>query len=203
MRGSFCVSGETGLSYSHETMVEMYMIRDHLVGQNFVQQDIKKALDLAASCEHDDAKWLTNLFADREVNLTDKEQLKRVFLEVGDSDPRALGLAGVITGSYDWSLIRKSAESGYPYAQVVLAIQAVGEEKFLLAKKSAESDERGGFAWLAYCYHKGNGVEQSEEMAKRYYKKAAVLGLVLVTKKKKKKKKTFFLFEIVVFCERQ
>jgi hypothetical protein len=52
-----------------------------------VKQDVKKALELAAVCNHPDAVWLTNLFAGRDVNT--EEEARDVFRGC-ENDPRAI-----------------------------------------------------------------------------------------------------------------
>ena len=37
------------------TQLEYYVIRDTLLGHNFVEQDVKRALELASTCKHPDA----------------------------------------------------------------------------------------------------------------------------------------------------
>jgi hypothetical protein len=57
-----------------------YKIRDTLLGQNCVDDDVKKALDLASVCEHPNAVWLTNLFGGRDISC--REEARQVFLVV-------------------------------------------------------------------------------------------------------------------------
>jgi hypothetical protein len=47
-----------------QQLLAWYKIRDTLLGENHVEQDIRKALELASVCEHPHAVWLTKLLAD-------------------------------------------------------------------------------------------------------------------------------------------
>ena len=50
------------------------------------------ALELAASCDHPDARWLTEACAGKDV--TSFEDAKRVFSALGQNDARALASCG-------------------------------------------------------------------------------------------------------------
>ena len=50
----------------------------HFFWRNYVDQNIPLALELASSCQHPDARWLTEVCAGKGV--TTKEDGKRVFL---------------------------------------------------------------------------------------------------------------------------
>jgi hypothetical protein len=67
-----------------ESNVTWYDVRDTLTGQNYVEQNVKRALEQAASCSDPQAKWLTATFANR--NVESVEDAKQVFLEQGDGD---------------------------------------------------------------------------------------------------------------------
>jgi hypothetical protein len=57
-----------------QQLLVWYKIRDALVGQNLVEQNIKKALEFASVCEHPNAVWLTNLFDGRDVALLKRQE---------------------------------------------------------------------------------------------------------------------------------
>jgi hypothetical protein len=61
-----------------QQLLAWYKIRDTFFGQNYVEQDMTKALELASVCEHPNAVWLTKLFAGREV--ASREEARQVFL---------------------------------------------------------------------------------------------------------------------------
>jgi hypothetical protein len=70
------------------TLLEWYDIRDTFFGHNEVSQNIPLALEMASSCEHPDARWLTEACAGKEVRTV--EDAKRVFSALGQNDSRAL-----------------------------------------------------------------------------------------------------------------
>jgi hypothetical protein len=50
-----------------QQLLAWYKVRDTFFGRNFVEQDLKKALELASVCEHPSAIWLTKLFGGHDV----------------------------------------------------------------------------------------------------------------------------------------
>jgi hypothetical protein len=61
-----------------QQLLAWYKVRNTLLGQNWFEQDVKKALELASVCEHPNAVWLTKLFCGRDV--TSREDARQVFL---------------------------------------------------------------------------------------------------------------------------
>jgi TPR repeat protein len=161
-------------SYRSPELLAWYEVRDNLLGENYVEQDIKKALILAAVCQHPNAVWLTKLFAGRDVKTP--EEVRQVFLSCED-DPRRICFAAVI-GVFDEAMLRQAANKGYACAQAWMARETAGEEKFRWAQKAASQGERDGFYMLALCYEDGLGCERSIERAKENYLAAAELGRV-------------------------
>ncbi len=77
------------------------------LGENEVEQNTTKALQLAAICEYPDAVWLTKLVAGR-----DYDDFEEVFLECED-DRRALCFAGILIYTWDnCETVRRAAELG-------------------------------------------------------------------------------------------
>jgi hypothetical protein len=150
-----------------QQLLAWYKIRDTLLGQNYVEQDIKKALELASVCDHPNAVWLTKLFDGREVATT--EDARRGFFGC-ENDPRALCVPGGTFGE-----IRRAAVLGDAFAQARMAWQTVGEEGFRWAEKSAAQGERDGLSWLGHCYRDGIGCEEDAESAKENFLVAAEL----------------------------
>ena len=74
--------------------LEWYAIRDTLLGENYQAQDVKLALELASTCRHPDAQWLTGVCAGKDVKTSD--EMKAVFLGVGNDHARALCFAAVV-----------------------------------------------------------------------------------------------------------
>jgi TPR repeat protein len=148
-----------------------YMIRDLFFGQHYVEQNLKKALGLAAVCGHPNAVWLTKLFAGRDVGSP--EEARHVFLGC-EGDPRAVCFAALLAGSNDG--IRRAADLGDALAQARIAMR--GEERFRWAQKSSAQGERDGFVCLGCCYRDGEGCERNRESAKENFLIAAELGYV-------------------------
>jgi hypothetical protein len=161
------------MSVAVNQLLAWYRIRDTLFGDNFVEQDVKKAFELAAVCEHPLAVWLTNLFAGRDVNTP--EETRQVFLGC-ENDARARCFAAVLGGSGDE--LRRAADFGDAYAQARTAERSRGEECFQWGQKSAAQGERDGFFRLGWWYQYGNGCEKDEERVKEFYLIAAELGFV-------------------------
>jgi hypothetical protein len=155
------------------TLLEWYKIRDTFFGVNFVSPNIPLALELALSCQHPDARWLAEACAGKDV--TTKEDAKRVFSALGQDDARALCFLWC-SGEADVTLLRRSAELGFAFAQALLAFQSQGEERFKFAQLAAAQGERDGFHWLAVCFRDGDGCENNFVKAKESFLRASVLG---------------------------
>jgi hypothetical protein len=95
-----------------QQLLAWYEVRDSLLGQNVLDQDVKKALELASVCEHPYAVWLTKLFGGRGVSTV--EEARQVFLAC-EKDSRALCFAGVLGGRGDEIL--RATELGDAFAQ--------------------------------------------------------------------------------------
>jgi hypothetical protein len=119
------VSQEMASSYSHNndiplaTLLEWYKIRDTFLRENFVSRDIPLALKLASSCDHPDARWLTEACAGKDV--TTVEGAKRIFSALGQNDARALCFSWMLGDREDFTPLRRSAELGFAFAQALLA----------------------------------------------------------------------------------
>jgi TPR repeat protein len=155
-----------------QQLLAWYKIRDTLFSANYVEQDIKRALELAYVCDHPHAVWLTKLFSGREI--ASREEARRVFLNC-ENDPRALCFAAAVIVS-DFFEIRLAADLGDAFAQAWMASRTVGEKGQRWAEKSAAQGERDGFYQLGYCYLHGFGCEQDRERAKQNFLFAAELG---------------------------
>jgi hypothetical protein len=107
-----------------QQLLAWYKIRDMLLGHNYVDQNIKEALQLASLCEHPCAVWLTKLFAGRDV--ASRAKARQVFLSC-----EALSLAGALVR--DFGEIRLSADLGDAFAQARIA-GITGDELFRWAK---------------------------------------------------------------------
>jgi TPR repeat protein len=150
-----------------EQLLAWYKIRDMLFGHYFAKQDVKKALELTAVCNHPDAVWLTKLFAGSDVNTP--EQARQVFLDC-ENDARALCFAALLL--WDEEKVRRAADLGDSLAQAWMASATLGEEGFRWAEKSALQGERDGFYCIGRWFEDGEDVER----AKKNYLIAAELG---------------------------
>jgi len=109
------------------TLLEWYKIRDTFFGHNNVSQNIPLAIELASSCEHPDARWLTEACARKDV--TTIEDAKRVFFALGQNDARALCFAWLCSDDEeqeDLAPLRRSAELGFAFAQALVAHETFG-----------------------------------------------------------------------------
>jgi hypothetical protein len=151
-----------------------YKIRDTLFGHNWLEQDIKKAFNLASFCEHPNAVWLTTLFDGREVSTW--EQAIQAFRGC-ENDARAVCFGGLLREAF--AEIRRAADLGDAFAQAEMAGRTNGQEQgFHWAEKSAAQGERDGFCYLGYCYRNGIGCQKDVHRANENFLIAAELGHV-------------------------
>ncbi len=168
MRG-FEVRSSSSIKLQH--LIAYYEVRDTLVGDNCKVQDVKKAFELAAVCEHSEAVWLTNLFNGRVC--TTAQEAEQVFLE--SNDPRADCFAAMLGHPLNLSLLRGSAQLGCAFAQSALAYETTFNESFRWAQESALQGERNGFFMLGRCYSCPEWCEKDLKRARESYLAAAEL----------------------------
>jgi TPR repeat protein len=185
MKIDFC-SQEMASSSSHNngiplsTLLEWYKIRDtFFFGNDYVDHDIPLAIELASSCQHPDAIWLTESCAGKDVNT--RENGKRIFSALGQNDARALCFAWMLDDWRDRDLapLRRSAELGFAFAQATFADQSRGQETFKFAQLAASQGERDGLYRLGWCFVHGVGCEKDLDKAKENFVRASELGHVL------------------------
>jgi TPR repeat protein len=161
------------------TQLEWYKIRDTFFGQNKVSLNIPLALHLAATCQHPDAHWLTEACAGKDV--TSFEAAKRVFSALGRNDARALcflWMCCTFGERQDLSMLHRSAELGFAFAQALMGSETAGEERFKFAQLAAAQGERDGFGVLGRCFRVGEGCEKDLDKAKENFLRASELGRV-------------------------
>jgi hypothetical protein len=161
------------------TLLEWYKIRDTFFGENYVDQNIPFALELASSCQHPDARWLTEACAGKDMNT--REDAKRVFSGLGQNDARALccaWLCGAWLELRDLASLRRSAELGFAFAQGLMYVETEGDEKFKFAQLAAAQGERDGFFELGLCFYDGEGCEKDLDKAKENFLCSSELGHV-------------------------
>jgi hypothetical protein len=146
-------------------------VRDTFLGQNYVTQDVKKALVLAATCKHPEARWLTALFEGRKV--ANKFEANEVLESAGVEDATALCFSSLTCGLRNRDVLLESANRGCALAQAEVA-KLAGNGR-VWAQKAADQGEREGFLTLGeYC----DFCEDSQDEAKRYFAIASKLGSV-------------------------
>jgi TPR repeat protein len=161
------------------TLLEWYRIRDCFYGHNKAPQNVPFAIELASSCQHPDALWLTKACAGKDVRTMG--EANQVFSALGQNDARALCFTWCC--SYedemeDLAPLRRSAELGFAFAQGLLAEQTHGDERFKFALLAALQGERDGFLLLGCCFRDGEGCEKDLDKAKENFLRASKLGFV-------------------------
>jgi hypothetical protein len=161
------------------TLLEWYKIRDTLLGENQETQNVPLAIELASSCQHPDAVWLTEVFAGK--GATSVDEAKNVFLSFGENDARSLVFAWVLGahGVHDrLAPLRRSAELGFAFGQAQMACFSRASERLRFAKLAAAQGERDGFYWLgrACCDDEGS---KDAGLALDMFKRAAELDHAL------------------------
>ncbi len=149
-------------------ILEYYKVRDLLLGENGIAQDVSAALFRAASCKHPDAVWLHKICAGKLV--TTNAQLLEVLL-AHENDVRAQGLLACL--NRDILMLERAVAGGNAHA---MAWMAFCRNDFRLAQESASLLERMGFFRLGVCYATGHGCERDVEQEKRNFLIAAELG---------------------------
>jgi TPR repeat protein len=159
-----------------ELELEWLEARDTLLGENFVKQDVKRAIELAAASEHPQCQWLTSLFAEKTV--TTPYEARAVFFVDEKNSPASLCFAALLSRRTGYTRLRRSAALGCPLAQAKMARETSVEERFQFARSAASQRERDGLHLLGTCYDDGDGCEYDLEKAKECHLIAAQLGEV-------------------------
>jgi TPR repeat protein len=155
---------------SRDILLSWYEVRDFLVGDACLDQDIKKALELASVCSHPDAVWLSQLFLGKEFNTCD--EAAQIFHLFGNEDPRAICFAAVVLRSWDMALLERAAHLNYAFAQSKLCHFCSDENALLWAQKAVLQGERDGYFYMGVHFTKIQNVQKANE----YYALAADLG---------------------------
>jgi hypothetical protein len=156
------------------TLLEWYKIRDTFFGKNFVSQNIPLALEMASSCQHPDARSLTEACAGKDV--TTIEDAKRVIFALGQDDARVMCFMWMLGDRRDSTSLRRSADLGFAFAQAWVAAETDGKEKFKFAQLAAAQGERDGFFELGWCCSRGEGCKLDSDEAKENFLLASELG---------------------------
>ena len=133
-------------------------------------------MQLARTCQHEEAKWLSALFAD--VDDVSAEDMKRVLLAQGD-DQRAATLLAVFDSELARDAVRRAAEAGYAPAQAALARAPPSSAALTWAEKAAAQGDRSGICRLAQFCWVGLWGESDRKRAATLFLEAAEMGCQL------------------------
>lgn len=151
---------------------QWYCARDTVLGDNCEKQDIRKGLALAATCQHNDARWLTEICDGKDLKTA--EDIAAV-LRSQEKDSRALCFAAMLSSPVDMVRLRRSAESGCALAEFQMARESSGAERYRWALRAALQGERNGFCLLGVCLRDGEGCIQNVCLAQENFLRAASL----------------------------
>lgn len=134
----------SGISSCIQLRISWYEVRDSLLGQNYRQKDVKRALELSNACQqHPDACWLTELCSQN--NVSTAFQASQAFRNQ-PNDARALCFCAFMSG--DDQRMRQAASMGYAFAQACMSNQTRDDESRVWAQKAAAQGERDGYRRL-------------------------------------------------------
>lgn len=154
-----------------------YEIRDLLIGDNCVKQDIPRALELAATHRDEpETRWIADTFAGK--NVQTNEEARDVLQSLGEDDKVAAFFCWILGGAdwTDYSRLLRCAEHGNAFAQAWMCRRSEKVERFKFARLAALQKERSAFYWLGDCYSEGEGCESNFEEAKNCFLIGAELG---------------------------
>lgn len=160
-----------------DDVLSWHEVRDMLLGQNSVPQNVKRAIELAASLKHPEAQWLSRVMKGKRVETA--EVARTVLLQSEGNEALALCFAAMINHEYDPDLLQRSDELGCSYAKA-LQIQSHFEEEERLkhAILCCSHNERDAFFWVGLHYKHLQRLEQNGnfEQAKENFVRGAELG---------------------------
>jgi hypothetical protein len=132
-----------------QELVEWLKIRDILLGNNCKERNFAQGLELAASCSHPDAVWMTELFEGCKEKYIDSP--RKMFAK-HENDPRALCFGVLVKlAAYMVDLPEKlvqAAEQGYCFAQSSL-VHVFVENVYRFERSYAMWEEQLGWAQQA------------------------------------------------------
>ncbi len=153
------------------SQLQWYEARDTLLGCNYARQDVRRAVELAACCPHPEAKWLTELFAGK--NIESDSEAREVLLK--NEDARSLCFASLLCNPVNDASLRRSADLGFAFAES--SIKSPNKtEHFAFAVRAASKGERDGYFQLGCCYDSGHGCTIDKSKAKENFVRAAQLN---------------------------
>jgi hypothetical protein len=175
---------------------KFYKIRDMFLGDNFTTQNIPEALKLAKTCDHPEAHWLINVFADDIYynNSTIKlDEIINLLCKQTENEATALCYAAMVgnisvggpkttTSLYGASVNRMtlSAKMGNAYARSKMYISSYTFDPEWLHNSVAQG-ERNAYWVLGTLYLGQRNIDHNNtlrdvDMARFYFLKAIELG---------------------------
>ncbi len=161
--------------------------RDVFLGINGCTQDLATGLRLASQCDHDEARWLCDVFMasgglrsslDRQSPPRSPEVARSILLLRKKSSAFSLALAALVVFPYRMDELRQAAEQGVALAQGFLARASQGPEKLTLALRAARQGDAQGMCVAAELQLSGVGEVAKREESLALLRRAAELGWV-------------------------
>ncbi len=167
---------EEGVVIDQE-LLRWFQARDCFLNGVANRQDFVKGLRRARTCDHEEARWLCQLFPEAPTN---EVQAKRVFLEC-ERSARSLCFAGRVkmqmgamsSADEDEELVAEAANMGYPFAMGMMISWTMGDERFKWAEKAARGMDRVALTFVGHRYWWGWECARDEAKAFRCYRVAA------------------------------
>jgi hypothetical protein len=135
-------------------LIKWWDALDAITGK-FVDQDIAQGLQLARSCAHPDAQWLSSLFPEGDVEVTTWDVYGT--MKAQGRDPRALHV-GALVSAFELD-VNEPASLGYAPAEAAMSFAAArsgrkAEALMWANKANAQGVSRHGMFCLAECYER-------------------------------------------------
>ena len=129
------------------------------MGLNNRKRNVAEAIRLARECDHEEARWLADLFPEEVKD-------ERLVLKVLRSQKTKREMCRYLSflpfcRRIGYNEVHLAAVAGYAPAQAWMAKVSEGKEKFKWASKSAAQHEPEGLWHLALCYRFGHGCEEN------------------------------------------
>ncbi len=159
---------------SAEQLRQWFAARDQ-----FVRGNVEGGLALARTCNHEDARWLTQTVFPGPPPADARDVLKVLQLHGERArDARALCLYGMLAKKF--AFVARAAAMGDGLAMAQMAACSPWYEKRAWGERAAAAGEPEGFAWLGLCALQGVvGCEGDEARAVALLRQAANLDSAL------------------------
>jgi hypothetical protein len=157
-----------------DVWLQWYEIRDNLVGQNNKMRSLRRALELAASCQHPDARWLIDALDMRR----ERTQASFFLLSAKTTLARCVSRFCLAMKKI-WLWLRCDAQPSLVTRLLKLSwhkTQKAWRSSSLLSWLAAAQGERDGYWELGWCFWAGDGCEKDLEKAKQNLLLASLLN---------------------------